>query len=90
MVDQSKVEVKGADKSAMDFANLKTQVMDRIGEIPGFSREMAGKLDKNVRGNPWLHVGIVGACCLGMGFLAGRFLNRRSINLEGLTEDYGD
>jgi len=60
-----------------DFANqyvpqLKSKVYETIGHLPKAGREVAGKLNRHARANPWLHIGLAGAGAFALGYLLGR------------------
>lgn len=67
--------VSGASSSQDFFGTIMDgagKIFENIGDIPARSTEVFGKIDRHARSNPWMHIGLVGAGALLLGYIVGR------------------
>lgn len=73
---------KLASKSKNIGQQVSDQVLSTMSEIPEVSRKMAKRLDRSAHANPWLHIGLVGAGSMALGYFMGRSMARSSNSVE--------
>lgn len=65
----------GAGIDEKETIGFREQMMNRLGGIPDYSRDVAGRVDTHVRENPWLHIGLIGVSSLALGYFIGRSIS---------------
>ena len=72
------------------FGAVSDQVMKGLRDLPDSSREIFSQVDRQVRANPWLNIGIVAAGGMALGFLAGKMMSSGRVSRIEMDDSFDE
>lgn len=75
-----------ADTAERAFGDVAGRLRERFSDLPDYSRDFIGRVDRSARSNPWIGIGLAGVGAFALGYvLAKSFSSDSSPSMEAAS-----